>query len=192
MLTETFTDGAFVTYAKLVRVKWTGQPIDVYANDIRQLTGLAGFKGEGLESIVRLTFVSGFPDKINIALQQVNEILTKPVSDLINTVRILCKSKADEELVAVARGVELPKKDSGSKGLKGKCFKCGGPHLIRYFDEKVSCFKCNKVGHIARHCDQQTQEYTQGQGNEKRGTAAPAVTPLVMSRCMYYLLYVCR
>ena len=167
MLKEAFTDGAFVAYAKLVRVKWTGQPVDVYANNIRRLAGLAGFKGEGLESIIRLTFVNGFPDKVSIALQQVNEVLTKPVSELINAARIFCKTKADEEhVVAVARGVELPKKDSGGKGFKGKCFRCGGPHLIKYFDEKVRCFRCNKVGHIASHCDQKTPENTQGQRNE--------------------------
>lgn len=166
-LREAFTDGAFVAYAKLVKVKWTGQPVDVYANDIRRLAGLAGFAGVGLENVVRMTFVNGLPDTVSIALQQVSGVLTKPVSELITVARVLCKSKDNEgyrPIVAVA----TKDRPSGSRGFKGKCFRCGGPHLIKDCEEKVKCFKCDKVGHIASQCDKKPQESTQpqGQGNE--------------------------
>ncbi|KAG1683689.1 putative uncharacterized transposon-derived protein F52C9.6 [Nymphon striatum] len=45
-LKEAFTDGPFVAYGKLCKVKWTGEQVDVYANGIRRLAGLAGFSGE--------------------------------------------------------------------------------------------------------------------------------------------------
>ena len=117
-----------------------------------------------------MTFVNGFPDKVSIALQQVNEVLSKPVSELIDIARIFCKTKADDEhVVAVAKGVDWPKKDSVSKpykGFKGKCYRCGGPHLIKHCEEKVKCFRCNKVGHIASHCDEKNPETSREQGNE--------------------------
>ena len=52
-----------------MHMKWTGEPVDVYANEVRRLAGLAGFSGDGLERIVKLTFVNGFPDNISIELQ---------------------------------------------------------------------------------------------------------------------------
>ena len=177
-LKEAFTEGAFVAFAKLSKIKWTGQPVDVFANEIRRLAGLAGLRGEGLESVVRLTFVNGFPDRISVALQQVDGVLTKPVSDLINVARIYCtcRNKCDDvHVTAVARVVETPKKDSGPStgrgfkpNVKVKCFRCGGPHFIKFCEEKVRCFKCNNTGHIASQCDvdQKTSENAQGQGNE--------------------------
>lgn len=165
-LKEAFTDGAFVAYAKLVRMKWTGQPVDVYANEIRRLAGLAGLKGEGLESVVRLTFVNGLPDTISASLQQVDGVMGKPVSDIISVARVLCKTRAEEgHVAAVAKGVD-GRRDGGAKGFKMRCFRCGGPHLIKYCEERVRCFKCQKAGHIASQCDQQAHEGSQDQGNE--------------------------
>ena len=46
-LKEAFTDNAFAAYRKLTMVRWAGERVDVYANNIRQLVGLAGFKGDG-------------------------------------------------------------------------------------------------------------------------------------------------
>ena len=50
-------------------IKWAGERVDVYANKIRQLVGLAGFKGDELERLMKLAFVTGFPDIISIRLQ---------------------------------------------------------------------------------------------------------------------------
>ena len=170
-LREAFSDGAFVAYAKLVKVRWTGQPVDVYANDIRRLAGLAGFTGVGLENVVRMTFVNGFPDTISIGLQQVSGVLTKPVSELINVARVLCTAKDNEvhrPVAAVATQAQGRPSGYRPRGFKGKCFRCGGPHLIKECEEKVRCYKCNKVGHFANQCENKIQESTQsqGQGNE--------------------------
>ena len=69
-LKEAFTDGAFMAYRKLTMVRWAGERVNVYANKIRQLAGLAGLEGAGLERFTKLAFVTGFPNAISIELQQ--------------------------------------------------------------------------------------------------------------------------
>ena len=59
-------DSAFTAYRKLIMVRWAGERVDVYANKIRQLAGLAGFEGAGLERFPKLAFVTGFPNAISI------------------------------------------------------------------------------------------------------------------------------
>ena len=100
-LNEAFTDGAFVAYGKLVRVRWTGEQVDVYANEVRRLAGLAGFVGESLERIVKLTFVNGFPDYISMELQQMENITNLTMSDVLARARILTAQK-DGKVAAVA------------------------------------------------------------------------------------------
>ena len=68
-LKEVFTDDAFAAYRKVTMIK-----CNVYANKIRQLVGLAKFKGDGLERLTKLAFVMGFPDTVSIGLQQVPNI----------------------------------------------------------------------------------------------------------------------
>ena len=70
-LKEAFCDGPFVAYAKLSSMKWGGEEVDVYANEIRRLAGLARFEGPPLEHIVKLTFINGLPDYMSVQLQQV-------------------------------------------------------------------------------------------------------------------------
>ena len=47
-LKEAFTDDVFTAYRKVIMIRWAGDHVDIYANKIRQLIGLAGFKGDGL------------------------------------------------------------------------------------------------------------------------------------------------
>ena len=46
----------------------------MYANELRRLAGLAGFDGDALEHIVKLSFINGFPDNIGMELQQIKDI----------------------------------------------------------------------------------------------------------------------
>ena len=69
LLKEAFTDGAFTAYRKLTMVSWAGERVDVYADKIRQLAGLTGFEGAGMERFTKLAFVTGFPNAISIELQ---------------------------------------------------------------------------------------------------------------------------
>ena len=58
------------------------------------------------------------------------------------------------------------------RGLRGGCFRCGGPHMVRFCTEirGVICFRCNGEGHMAADCNV-------GLGNGSRGTVASAVIP---------------
>lgn len=95
-----FTDDAFSAFGKLVQMKWTGEPVNVCANEIRRLARLAKFDKVGLEDLVKLTFVNGIPNNISVALQKVPEVLTIEISKLISHAMIL-SSKQQGKVVAV-------------------------------------------------------------------------------------------
>ena len=77
-----FSEDSFETYNKLRRVAWTGELVDVYAAEIRRLAGLVRYVGRGREKIVKMVFVSGFPDRISMELQRLNGIATMEVEEL--------------------------------------------------------------------------------------------------------------
>ena len=83
-------------------IRWAGECVDGYANKIRQLVGLAGFKGDGLERLTKLTFVTGFPDTISIRLQQVPNIKAQAMVDLISRARVLMTTDEQNQDVVAA------------------------------------------------------------------------------------------
>lgn len=159
-LREVYADGVYVAYAKVVGLKWSGESVDVFANEIRRLAGLAGFTKEGLKCMIRLAFVTGFPDNISAELQQCGEEVE--LSDLISKARILCGSKSSVSSVgAVAKtsGSDTskgarPKFGGEKQGFRGKCFRCEGPHMARDCPDKkfVKCFACGEEGHMSYTC----------------------------------------
>ena len=193
-LLEAFSDSGFVAFAKLTHKRWTGEHVDVYANELRRLGGLAGFKDGSLEKLVKLSFINGFPTNISCELQQVSGILDQSMSEILTRARVLTANKSDA-VGAVAANVGVSRtvtpiemeprsareiSQSGGTALReevrefnGKCFRCGGPHMIRFCRERVKtiCYNCGKAGHIASRCNQQNQ------GNSRRVTGAPAVIP---------------
>lgn len=182
-LKEAFTEGSFVAYGKLSRMVWTGESVDVFANNIRRLAGLAGFNGGGLRQMVKMAFINGFPDHISIALQQLPGVNTMEVAELITQARVLARQKEREQgSVAVAQRSKLQQeivKDEEPRGLwqrprfAGRCYRCQGPHMARECREpkpEVTCYRCGKVGHISRFCPQ---------GNGQGEATAPVATPLI-------------
>lgn len=185
-LKEAFAQGRFEAYGKLKGLRWTGEQVDVFANEVRRLAGLAGWKGEGLELAVKLAFITGFPDRVSVELKQVRDFDTVSVSDLITRARVLVSgcSEGGQEVVAVAakgpsmmsRRYDPPSEASSSRrgvrDFKVQCFRCGGPHMARECREprpRLVCYRCGKEGHIAIRCEQ---------GNGQGGAVAPEATPL--------------
>lgn len=183
-LKEAFAQGRFEAYGKLKGLRWTGEQVDVYANEIRRLAGLAGWTGGGLELAVKLAFTTGFPDRISTELKQVKDFETVSVSELITRARVLVSGGYQEVAAVAARGPyvmtkrQAPPSDStggrgGARGFNGRCFRCGGPHMARECKEPkppVVCYRCGKEGHIASRCEQ---------GNGRGGAVASEATPLV-------------
>ncbi|KAK7077938.1 hypothetical protein SK128_013014, partial [Halocaridina rubra] len=79
---------------------WIGQQVDVYANELRHLAGLAGFEGEGLNNILSLAFING-PHAKNTTLQQMPGVIKLEMSDIIARARILCSNQSNPDVVAV-------------------------------------------------------------------------------------------
>lgn len=167
-LVGAFSDSAHVAYAKMVQKKWSGENIDVYANEISRLAGLAGFEGESLERLVKLNFVSGLPDSVSVELQQVQGLLDQSIGDIIERARILTSNIGKCNVIASVKlsgsGYSNDESSSGSNsrsgGFKGKCFRCEGPHMARVCPEKnkqIICYKCRKVGHISTVCTEKVQ-----------------------------------
>ena len=181
-LKTAFADGPFEAYARLMKKRWIGETVDVYMTELRRLAGLAGFTGDGLETCVRLSFVNGMPDDIGSILQQMPDVKTAPLGELLSKARVLVSRQPHFAAVAASSNNSVrvkhsyPDKQGGHEavnGFKGKCFRCGGPHAIRYCKERragITCFKCGKFGHVMAQC------FTDP-GNYQRGTGAPAVSP---------------
>ena len=148
-LKEVFCDGPFVAHAKLSSMKWGGEEVDVYANEIRRLAGFARFEGPSLEHIVKLTFINGLPDYMSVQLQHVGGILDSSLAEILAKARVLTAHKATNGAVeAVATNWRPSRQEGrerasqtpppgrervsktpppGSGGFRGKCFECGGP-----------------------------------------------------------------
>ena len=86
------------------------------------------------------------------------------MSDILDRARILTSKQVygGVSAVTLSKVIDRPNSGNGSVSggsssnvgaFKGQCFRCGGPHMIRYCrEQRVRCFRCNIVGHIASKC----------------------------------------
>ena len=183
-LKEVYTDGPFVAYGKIIGMRWSGESVDVFANELRRLAGLAGFQGVGLEHVVRLAFINGFPADIGVELQQIKGVKGMAVSDLVTRARTLATARssvASTGAIGISSGNRLSRGAANVRGrggmrggagrgggdraaFRGKCFKCEGPHMARDCPERksIKCFACGEEGHMSYNC----QAEASNQGND--------------------------
>ena len=180
-LLSAFTDSPFVAYAKLAQRRWNGEQVDVFANELRRLGGLSGLSGDGLDRVTKFAFVNGFPDNISCELQQVNDIFSMPMSEVLSRARVLVTTRKENFTASVAQcscvDIRVPKTEGREGGVvggfRGSCYRCGGPHMARHCRSRqprdIVCFRCNTPGHIASQCNL-------NQGNEQGVAGAPAAS----------------
>ena len=152
-LKEAFTYDAFAAYRKETMFRWAGERVDVYTNKIRQLVGLAGFKGDGLERLTKLTFVMGFPDTVSIRLQQAPNIEALTMGDLISRARVLTATEEqNQDVVAATHSPHGSAKSRPSTNVT--CYRCNVKcHLAKDCRKrKTRCFQCGERGHWAQNC----------------------------------------
>ena len=131
-LETALTEGPFEAYEKLKRFKWTGESVDVYANTIKRLAGLAGYVGIGLDHTVKLAFIMGFPDEVPIALQQLPHIERMDISKLLPTARLLVSKRIKKtEMVAASVQSNALRNKAQKESSSLQCFRCRGPHYIK-------------------------------------------------------------
>ena len=152
-LVKAFSDNQFVAFSKLKAVRWAGEPVDVYANEIRRLARGCGFSGDGAEQLAKLTFITGFPDSISVELQQLPGVEKLKLGDVIPRARVLASNRGVGGVAAAALK-ERRLHESRSSDTKGReplrCFECGGPHLKRDCPE-IECHNC-KGCHLIKDC----------------------------------------
>ena len=157
-LLRAFSDGEVKSFSRLKLVRWAGESIDVFATDIRKLARCSGFEGDGLEQMVKLAFVTGFPDGISVALQQTPDFEAQKVSDLIPRARVLTSNISVgaggvAAPAVMARKSERMNDDETGKAVM-KCYGCNGPHPVRFCPERKRTLKCFGCGgdHLVRFC----------------------------------------
>ena len=109
-------------------------------------------KGEEGEQLVKLAFITGFPDSISIELQQIQGVDSMSVGEIIPRARILAGNVSGRSggVAAPVVGQGGPGSSGGSSGGTGKgpvkCFLCRGPHLVKNYPDRqrelIKSFKC--------------------------------------------------
>ena len=124
-LVTTLTEGPFEAYEKLKQFKWTGESLDVYANTIKRLAGLAGYVGIGLDHTAKLAFVTEFPDDVPVALQQLPHIERMDVSKLLPTARLLVSKRMKKTEMVAGSAQSSALRNEAQKELSSlQCFRC--------------------------------------------------------------------
>lgn len=126
VLTEAFSLNAFQAYEQLTKRVWCDESVDVYLADLRKLARLAGVSSDTL--LIR-AFIVGLPSVVSRELRAVSRVDFLSLKDIVDRARSLMAELVEKPVIAVAAQQAEPDK---SKVPNRRCFRCGGPHLIRY------------------------------------------------------------
>ena len=162
-LIEAYGVNPYQAYEQFVRRVWRDEPVDVYLTDLRRLARMADVASEGL---IKKAFVVGLPSAVSRELRASSKIDGLTLPQLVERARVLLSelqtpNRPVTAVAAVPPNVEHVVAAVGSElehrpGRAMKCFRCGGPHMIRYCPSKpkFKCWTCGVEGHLAKNCGQ--------------------------------------
>ena len=88
--------------------------------------------GIGLDHTAKLAFVTGFPDDVSVALQQLPHIERMDVSKLLPTARLLVSKRITKTETVGANTQSNALRNKAQKRLSSlQYFRCRGPHYIK-------------------------------------------------------------
>jgi len=155
-LMDAFAMNSFQAYEQFSRKKWTGEAVDVYLAELRRLAKLAEIENEVL---LKRAFVVGMPEKISRELRAISKIETLSMEEILVKSRALMSEYVDENRSTEYVAYADPKRTSHSYRPSPKCYRCGGPHLLRFCKvpnyrerNEIVCWKCGIAGHVERNC----------------------------------------
>ena len=95
----------------------------MFSTEIRRLEGLAGFSGNEVEKVARLTFINSFPDSISIELQQIEGVDTMAMSDILKRARVLTANRGsgNVEFGIGASAMKQSRRDEKGGEARGYC-----------------------------------------------------------------------
>ena len=175
-LVEAYGVNPYQAYEQFIRRVWRDEPVDTYLTDLRRLARLADVASDGL---IKKAFVVGLPRAVSRELRASSKMDGLTLPQLVERARVLLAETqvVDKFVTAVAvspsdvgQVVAVAAADGDRRpGKAVKCYRCGGPHIMRYCPSKpkFKCWVCGVEGHLAKNC---------GQGNGQGG-ATVAVAP---------------
>lgn len=168
-LIDAFALNSFQAYERFTKRVWCDEPVDVFVTDLRKLARLAGVLSDRL---LLNAFIVGLPAVVSRELRAVTKIESLALSEVVSRARSLMAELVERPISLGAAGRDEPRVDRPRAGIGQaiRCFRCGGPHLMRACPSKgrFTCWTCGQEGHISKNC----------QGNTQGGSGAPAVPPV--------------
>ena len=157
-MTETFAEDCFQAWKLLTeRIMQPGEKVDVFLADLIKLFGLVGHT-DPPEAALRCAFINGLPAYAKQQLVATPDIRKMPMSTLLPVARaILSSSTATFPSVcavgqhSVDRPTHVGKKVKPGSG----CFRCGKMgHIARECPNSKTdtCYRCGEPGHVSRDC----------------------------------------
>lgn len=161
-----FSMNSFQAYEQFTKRVWCDESVDVYLADLRKLARLAKISSDIL--LVR-AFIVGLPSVVSRELRAMSKIESLSLSTIVDRARSLMAELVENPVIAVAAQHTDSELEGKSSALQ--CFRCGGPHMVKYCkvqSSKITCWSCGQEGHMSRECPS---------GNGSRRAFAPATLP---------------
>jgi formamidopyrimidine-DNA glycosylase len=171
-LLNAFGQNKFAAYDVFRQRSWCpGEAVDVFLADLRRLAGLADIEDDEL---IRCAFVCGLPPDVSSTLRAASRIRTASIQTIVEQARVLMDERVQGAMAAVRSSARRTDEDATPQ-RRIQCYECGGGHPARYCKRKkpVTCWNCDKAGHLARNCPVRQRD----SGNDVGKSSAPTVSP---------------